>query len=348
MNVQRTIVPPCEPARSSDWGSAARRDLLEQITDFLLRHDLAVSVPNLAAAHAILSGSALDLARVVCERELNGQPITQEWLDTQRGDCAHPDPDRASVERMMDQIEAAIAGFASTTTTAKNETGAMHNEMRNHIDAAHKSEIGASDILHLSTAVLDTLKRIQDTMQTSQERTRELQAQLDKARVAANSDHLTGLPNRRAFEQTLTRFHKQASSDDGALFVAICDVDHFKRINDSFGHETGDRMLRAIAGVLQRFASEDCFVARHGGEEFVVLIRGADAGEALAKVEAARKELANRKFVARRTKQAIGQVTFSAGLADVFATDNPRDALAAADDALYRAKEQGRNRVLQA
>ncbi len=328
------------------WGHAARRDLLEQITDLLLRHDLGVTPRNLAIAHGIVSGATPGLARLVCERELAGECVSQQYLDENCHPDTPHDPDHAGLERLMDRIEHAIGGFAQTTAAAHSETGAIRTSMQGHIEDVGIGAPRKENIVRLSNAVLDTLQRVQQSMQRSQDRTRDLQQQLDKARIAANSDHLTGLPNRRAFEHAFGRFRTEAAADGQPLFVAICDVDHFKRINDGFGHETGDRLLRAIAGVLQRYTAQDCFVARHGGEEFVILIRGANAADALARVNRARRELAGRKFVARRSRQPIGQVTFSAGLADVFATDNPRDALAAADAALYRAKQNGRNQVV--
>ena len=340
--------PPVPAVVREEWGQAARRDLLEQITDFLLVHSLGVTPANLATAHAVLTGTDLALARKVAERQLSGEPVTQAWLDGLAGPPADAAAERASLERIMEHVEVALTGFARSTDDARQNTGAAESEMRRHVSEMEGGGSGLSpdQLMQLSRAMLATLQRIEADMQRSQDETRRLQQQLEKARAEADHDHLTGLPNRRAFEQALKRF--TASCGDEPLFVAICDVDHFKRINDSFGHETGDRLLRAIAGVLQRFASEDCFVARHGGEEFVILLRGVDADEAFKRLDTARQELAGRKFVARREQRAIGQVTFSAGLADVRASADPREALAAADAALYRAKEAGRNCVIPA
>lgn len=338
--------PPVAQAIAEQWGEAARRDLLEQITDFLLIHSLDVSPANLATAHAILTGSDLALARKISERQLSGEPITQQWLDGLAPPPADAATERASLERIMEHVEIALTGFARSTEDARQDTGAAESEIRRHVSEMEVGGSGLStdQLMQLSRAMLATLQRIEADMQRSQDETRRLQQQLDKARAEADHDHLTGLPNRRAFEQALRRFVDEAGEQ--TLFVAICDVDHFKRINDSFGHETGDRLLRAIAGVLQRFASQDCFVARHGGEEFVILLRGMDKDAAFERLDTARRELAGRKFVARREQRAIGQVTFSAGLADVHASNNPRDALAAADAALYRAKEAGRNCIV--
>ncbi|GAA4044870.1 GGDEF domain-containing protein [Parerythrobacter jejuensis] len=336
------------PEADTGFGDAARHDLLDQIAAFLLRNHLDITPANLGIAHAVQSGSDLDLAQKIADRQIDGEPITQGWLDEI---TLKPDPaeaERAAIEKMMDQLEDSITGFAKTTETARSETGACRDEFDQQLSAADPGANGMNPepFLTISKAMLSTLQRIETSMKHSQAETEKLQTNLAKARSEANCDHLTGLPNRRAFERELYAFHKQALESEEDLFVAICDVDHFKRVNDTFGHDTGDRLLRAIAGILQCFASEDCFVARHGGEEFVILIRAVDQEGAFERLDKARRELEGRKFVDRRQNRPMGKITFSAGLSNVMDTPNPRDALAAADAALYRAKEQGRNQII--
>jgi diguanylate cyclase len=119
----------------------------------------------------------------------------------------------------------------------------------------------------------------------------------------------------------------------------------FKQVNDTHGHDAGDRVICVVAELLAEVSGAKCHVARHGGEEFVLLLRGSRPDEAMGILDGAREKMAARKLVNRRTKQPFGQVTFSGGVADVFAYDDPRAALAAADAALYEAKEAGRNRI---
>ena len=162
------------------------------------------------------------------------------------------------------------------------------------------------------------------------------------------STNLTGLPNRRAFEAVFDREYRAAQTEIDNLCVAFCDIDHFKRVNDVHGHETGDRIIQAVAEALDRLSNATCHVARHGGEEFVLLFRGVSVQQATEKLDAVRETFAGRRFVNRKTDDPIGQVTFSGGVADVFAYPIPRDALRAADEALYLAKERGRNVVVVA
>lgn len=156
---------------------------------------------------------------------------------------------------------------------------------------------------------------------------------------------ITGLPNRRAFELVFDQQFQLAQEEIEPLAVAFCDIDHFKQVNDRHGHETGDRVIQAVAQMLARISNDKCHVARHGGEEFVVLFRGISAEKAAERLDATRENLAQRNFVNRQTDDPIGRVTFSAGVANVFAYAQRRDALKAADQALYRAKAEGRNQI---
>lgn len=127
------------------------------------------------------------------------------------------------------------------------------------------------------------------------------------------------------------------------MCVAICDIDHFKRVNDTHGHEAGDRVIRAVAQTLAKISNDTCHVARHGGEEFVILFRGKALDEAWQTLDQAREAMSERRLVNRATDVPFGRITFSGGIADVFAHATPREALKAADDALYAAKASGRN-----
>lgn len=160
----------------------------------------------------------------------------------------------------------------------------------------------------------------------------------DRLRGLATSDPLTGLPNRRAFDQRLAAEAERSARHGHALSLVILDIDHFKRVNDTWGHQVGDDVLVEFARRLQSQARGSDLVARIGGEEFAWLLPdapapgGRDAAERL------------RRYVAARPFPTVGPVGFSAGVADVaVAGCDVSDLMAVADAALYRAKESGRN-----
>jgi diguanylate cyclase (GGDEF)-like protein len=161
------------------------------------------------------------------------------------------------------------------------------------------------------------------------------------------SDPLTGLHNRRYLEETLPRELSRAQREERSLALVLIDVDHFKRINDTFGHDVGDEVLKAIAELLRAQTRAGDVTSRMGGEEMLVVLPGANLEQATSKAEALRVRIAELELRARQ--QPIGAVTASFGVA-VF----PRhghgmdELLKKADQALYAAKHAGRNQVLAA
>lgn len=331
-------------------GKAARRDLMMQIASFLLDHDLEISPANLVTVHAGLSGANPELGQRMARRQFSGEPIDQQWLQSLAMTDGHSQELRRDMEELMERLESSVSDFSRVTHSARTETGEYRDEFGRHLAEAERIEAGESGrlLLKLSRAMLHSMRKIEDAMTRSHDETGMLREKLAEARREAESDYLTGLPNRRAFERRLEQAFQQASELGTPLSVAFCDIDHFKQINDSFGHDTGDRVLQAIAKLLKNGVCGDSFVARHGGEEFALIFSGMDCAQAQEKLDRARCELAARKFIARRDERPIGRISFSAGLADVMAAADPRVALAQADEALYRAKREGRNRVIAA
>jgi diguanylate cyclase (GGDEF)-like protein len=165
-------------------------------------------------------------------------------------------------------------------------------------------------------------------------------------------DLLTGLYNRRFLEESAKRellraVREQAQGDYGGLAVLMIDIDHFKRCNDTYGHEVGDFVMREVARALQRATRGSDVAARYGGDEFTVVLVNIPGKQALERAEQLRANVERLELQSAAT--SIGPVTISIGLA-TFPThgDNLQDLVSAADKALYAAKNAGRNRVVVA
>lgn len=329
----------------------ARRDLLERIVEFILRHDLEVTGTNLAIIGNALSGSHGPLAKAFVAREMSDAPIDQRWLDT----LVRLDPDTGAriddLETLMDQLEYALLRFSQSAQTAKDETSGHRGRLGEQLVAmtAGGSQDGVTEIervVTLSRAMLERVEQIETAMAKSQSESEHLRENLAKARLEADVDHLTRLPNRRAFERTLVSAAQRAQAKGEPLCVAFCDVDRFKMVNDTHGHDAGDRVLVAIAATLGLHAGPQCFVARHGGEEFVILFYGQDKDAAWRKLDGIRRAQGAKALVDRKTGKGFGKITFSGGIAQIDGVDDTREALRRADAALYEAKRAGRDRIV--
>ena len=343
---------------SNETARAVRLALLADISHFLDSHDVDVNALTLAAAHDYLTGSDIDLVRAVDRRIQAQEPITTEWLETASAEESRVS-EREALAALMTRLEQNLDEFGRTTSAARSAASDYSTALEAHVGGlgddnrqggGNRDSTGAviSELASLARAMLIRTRDLEREMTRSELQTKTLRRSLDQARRTADKDHLTGLPNRRAFESMFECEIAQAEAEHEHLCVAFCDIDEFKRINDTHGHEAGDRVLRAVAHNLARISDDHCHVARHGGEEFVILFRGMTLNEAWDLLEETRIHQAERRLVNRANDQPFGKVTFSGGIADVFSYPDPRAALRAADQALYRAKEEGRNRVVVA
>lgn len=163
-------------------------------------------------------------------------------------------------------------------------------------------------------------------------------------RTQANRDFLTGLHNRRSFMAGLERELARSLRNGQAATVALLDIDHFKHVNDTFGHPAGDRVLREFAGILEEECRQSDLIARIGGEEFAVLLPDSDLCSARSWADRVRKKIAEARFDGDRTLS----LTASIGITVIDGTIAEPDAImASVDHALYEAKELGRNRIVE-
>ncbi len=161
----------------------------------------------------------------------------------------------------------------------------------------------------------------------------------------ATVDGLTNLANRRAFDDRLIAATTAARKTPAPLTLAVLDIDHFKLFNDTWGHQTGDQVLRYVASVIARLAPAPRFAARYGGEEFAIIFPEERQREVAATLEAIRLEVSSRSLKRRSTNEDLGTITLSAGLAELRPGEEAMGLLERADEALYASKRGGRNRV---
>jgi diguanylate cyclase len=173
-----------------------------------------------------------------------------------------------------------------------------------------------------------------------------LQSSLRGAEEATRMDPLTGVGNRRLFDTAMTKAVDDSHAKQAPLSLVMCDIDHFKRVNDMFGHHVGDEVIKVLVSVIMANVRETDSVARYGGEEFAIILPGTKLLDAEEVAERIRRKFAAKRFSVRNTTQKIGQVTASFGVAEHRPGDDVLTFLHRADAKLYEAKARGRDRVI--
>jgi len=221
----------------------------------------------------------------------------------------------------------------------------------------------AADSLQNSTIDGDALKRLINVLasattemskqnsslshklaQSSQEMEK-LRTSLRQARAEALTDALTGIANRKLFDETLRLRKEEADAEKSDLALLLGDIDHFKSFNDTWGHQTGDQVIRFVASALTKFALPDHLVARYGGEEFAMIMPRTSLKDAGRIADQIRTAIEAKRLVRRSTNETIGAVTVSFGAAIYAPGDTVGTLITRADECLYMSKRSGRNRV---
>ncbi len=207
---------------------------------------------------------------------------------------------------------------------------AIQNQVENHL---------RNEEAHLN-AVTQEAEKLRERLGDLEANGEKLLQRLEEIQAQALTDPLTKLPNRGAYEQRVIEEFARWQRFGKPLSMLVWDIDHFKRINDTFGHQVGDKVLQAIGKLLSERIRATDFVARYGGEEFVMLMPGSNAEQAGQVANEIRQGIASKSFRAGAKELPI---TISCGYATVGESDDPEQVFKRADEALYLAKEKGRN-----
>jgi diguanylate cyclase len=194
--------------------------------------------------------------------------------------------------------------------------------------------------------LVDSGKRLQTRMKISSDDLRQLQQDLEKSQQEAQTDALTSLLNKRGFEKRFELERIRAKQNETPFSLIMVDIDHFKKVNDTFGHLVGDSLLKSIAAMLKSQLRKNDIASRYGGEEFLILLPETGIDGAKAAGQKIRDILASKEWKLQETGETMGKITVSMGIA-LYKLNEPEEVLVKrVDDALYLAKNRGRNLVV--
>jgi len=322
-------------------GEDAGARLYHAIGVFLNEHRLSPEPCHYAFAFRVLSEPQGAVAQSVAAMTEGGIRLSARDIAALGGEIGAPSHNAMSTaDGLVAQTQMQVEGFTDMMRSIRAETQGFGRDLAASAEAIRNADsaLGVTEVVRLTGAMLDRVRTAEERLEAATREATELRAKLEEARDNARRDPLTDLPNRRAFEEAFAA----AVAAGKRLCIAVCDVDHFKRVNDRFGHAVGDRVLKAIATALV----EGCpghLVARYGGEEFAVLFTDVEREAALTTLDAAREEVAAKRYRLRESDEPLGAVTFSAGLTAAQPGETLGTVFGRADALLYAAKDGGRN-----
>ncbi|MCA1938784.1 MAG: diguanylate cyclase [Dechloromonas sp.] len=355
---------------------ARKSDELKEFLSHLKR--FAFKLELLAEDQQELRKSLLGLLRLLVEnmtelviddRWLHGQiEVVRDIIDKPLSQRAIDDAERRLKEVLFKQsqlkaglfetreaIKQMLTGFVDHLADFADATSDYHDKIERYAD-----KISAADnITELENVIdevmretrsiqtnaqrsRDELRLTQEKVKASEARIRELEMELEKTSDLVRHDQLTGVLNRHGLEEMFDKEVARALRHDTVLCVALLDIDNFKKLNDSLGHDAGDQALIHLASVCRETLRPQDTIARFGGEEFVILLPETQIADATHVLVRLQRELTKRFFLHDNEKVLI---TFSAGVTQMTERDNQASVIKRADEAMYKAKQTGKNRV---
>lgn len=324
-------------------------EFLRLTLSLMARQDAALNPTSYALWYEHVAGVNPPLSKILEERLQAKQVLSEDDVYDLHARYI-VGRDLEVLERLQQKLRTLLEEAATAAAAALENTGQYSvalKETRSRLSGALNLEgvqAVIEELLHETTRMQSATQTVSEKLEARAQEVGLLTQQLQQAQTEAMLDPLTGLMNRRGFERAVKELFASADCFSGAALL-LADIDHFKKVNDTYGHLLGDKVLRAIAQALQANIKGRDLAARLGGEEFAVLLPQTTLQGARTLAEQIRNAVAAGRIRRTDGKETPGSVTVSLGVAIGKQGDSLEAMLARADAAMYAAKHGGRNRV---
>ncbi len=325
-------------------------ELLRLALPYMSRYRIPVTPSHYAVWYAYVAGGNVALQEAIDALMAADEPIDEEVTADLYRKFVDP-TDLSRFEEAQQALRSLAESVTSSLVSANGEVSKYEASLKacsSQLDGNMHPEAFRSLVCTLEESTQRMSAGSQDLQQHLEESRREaevLREELAKAQAEAKTDALTGLANRKGFDEAIERLRAGGESALGDACLLICDIDKFKSVNDNYGHLFGDKVIKAVAEVLGKQTKGKDLAARFGGEEFVVLLPETDIGGATAVAESIRNTIEHSRVVRPKTGEEVRRLTISIGVTRFVASEEVKQTLSRADEALYAAKANGRNRV---
>lgn len=316
----------------------------------LSQMDLPVTPVNYTLVYAYVAGKDV---------KLNTQldKLFENWNDDYARDLFGQfvcQCDETEYRELREELVMTIAQILGSVIDLAGKAAISNSTLEKHLEQLAVSN-KPKDILNIAAEIIaDTRNFIEESRQfetnliESTQEISNLKDELDIARRMATTDSLTGLHNRRGFDEALIKAVENSHRRHDNFCLLILDIDHFKKVNDKHGHLVGDKVLVGISKILQKQMRGKDYLSRYGGEEFAVLLKETPITGAFTVAENLRRVVEKLRLKHVKTGKQLDQVTISIGVASYRKNEEIKEFIQRCDKALYRAKELGRNRTVLA
>ncbi|MGI9508335.1 MAG: GGDEF domain-containing protein [Geminicoccaceae bacterium] len=246
-----------------------------------------------------------------------------------------------TMHRMLSQM-----GSVAADTSEYGDTLAGFQEQLTGRDSVNEVRSMIEEVLNETRSMQDRTKKLEQALDESTKELASISDHLVTARQQALTDGLTGIANRRCFDERLEELIADASKEKTPLCLLIGDIDHFKAFNDTHGHRVGDQVLKQVAMTLTQCIKGRDVAARYGGEEFAVILPQTDLKGAEQVAEQIRQSISKKKIRMKASGQTLGAITMSIGASQYVPSESHTSLIERTDQGLYRAKHEGRNRTV--
>ena len=322
--------------------------LAKAALDLMSECGVAPTPNNFELFYLHAAGENAAVSQVITKTQAEKKPFTPLLLDALRARAHTEGP---AIEQVGDGMDSVIAGVLNRLSDAGRDAGEYSSAL-SAATGALGSDRSPADMRQLMNTLLTATrqmekrtKSLEQELQKSSTQVHELRDTLDSVRKETLIDPLTAIGNRKAFDAAISSAEKQAE-DGEPISLLICDIDHFKKFNDTWGHQTGDQVLKVVAGCLSENIKGRDMAARYGGEEFGLVLRGATLEGAILVAEQIRQSVEGHRLVKKSTGDILGTMTISIGVAQFGPHEKADAVVRRADACLYGAKHNGRNLVI--
>lgn len=320
----------------------------------MARHQIAPSPNHYLIWYSDCSGCFPELSKRLRSIEEQGRPFTETLLDELHERFFGTGRQVRLLDETCQRIEITMTHLLAQVGGVSRDASNYGDRLESFSDKLDPAkpppelQVLVNEILGETREMQARARRLETELAESSQQIEGLRFDLAKAQREANTDSLTGIANRKYFDHELGAAAEQARANVEPLCLLLADIDHFKAFNDTHGHQVGDQVLRLVAQVLTASVKGRDLAARYGGEEFAVILPQTDLEGARKLAEQIRKTVAGNRIRLKSSGQHLGNITLSIGCAQYDPHETLGEVIRRADDALYQAKHQGRNRVIVA